>query len=662
MKKHLIRCALLVATILWTASCVKDAERGVTTPTEPDLIRFNYATSSPQRLSVHYRDMGGVSTNVYFELYDTNPVEVAADGSCYLRKEGVEPLFAGYTDENGRYEGVVELPDYLSKAYVYAPAFYAQTLLEATLADGTLTARDDRPDAVSEEGAGTRAKSYYSEAVLLDGWKTWLGTYDDVYGRIGYAYEGPLKHANYEELYAASADVFDTSRPCPQAYRSSKDLYLNESAEVAVTMLGSNTCWNCSMGYYYYRDGEKPASLDKVHVIMLFPNTQDGQWSNNRGLASRYVGTKRGTAVQLKFYPRIAEGIQDGATTVFPAGYRIGFVLACNAWTNRLSGFGGTKYYRAATSEGLSVNDWGEAYAEPRTAVYRYTNEKKGINAVLFSFEDYTTDQNFSDVVFTMTSNPVDAVTDVPVVDDDNEGKTARMLRGIYAFEDLWPSRGDYDMNDVMVRLDYEKRFTTKGITQESFLLKTYRNQAANDNGLALRLEGAELASGQVTGAVRAPGSEEFEPVEFVREGDVLLLTDNVKTSTGTTYKVTVEYPATIKEELGSAARPFIYRTDRAGLQPGTRWEVHIPYEAPTERIDWSLFGTGDDRSVPTEGRYYVRANKYPFAFFLSGATDSDLKGLLDPANEKRPIDELYPDYVKWVLTGGTSHTDWYKE
>ena len=432
--------------------------------------------------------MGGVRTNVYFELYDVNPVEVAADGSCYRLKEGIEPLFAGYTDENGWFDGVVRLPAYLEKAYIYTPAFYAQTLMEATLDGGTLIARDEVSEITAD--AATRANGYYSEAVLKDGWKTWLGTYDDTYGRIDYAYEGPLRNENYQLLYKASTEVFNTSRPCPQEYRSSKDLYLNESAEVAVTMLGSNTCWNCSMGYYYYREGEQPASLAQANVIMLFPNTQDGQWSNNKNLSSKYIGVKRGTAVQLIYYPRIAEGSREGATTAFPAGYRIGFVLATNAWTNRLTGFGGSKKYRAATSEGLSVNDQGVPYQKPRTAVYRYTNEKQGINTVLFSFEDYTTDQNFSDVVFTMNSNPVDAVVDVPVVDDNDKGKTSHTLKGIYAFEDLWPSRGDYDMNDVMVRLDYEKRFTVKGILEESFLLKTFRNQAANDNGLALTLTG----------------------------------------------------------------------------------------------------------------------------------------------------------------------------
>lgn len=85
---------------------------------------------------------------------------------------------------------------------------------------------------------------------------------------------------------------------------------------------------------------------------------------------------------------------------------------------------------------------------------------------MICSFEDYTTDQNFSDVIFTMKSNPVDAVVDIPSVEEkpgaEESKKEVRLLKGIYAFEDLWPSQGDYDMNDVMVKLDYEKPSATR--------------------------------------------------------------------------------------------------------------------------------------------------------------------------------------------------------
>lgn len=414
------------------------------------------------------------------------------------------------------------------------------------------------------------------------------------------------------------------------------------------------------MGYYYYSPDKKPQSLDKANVIMIFPNTQDGTWSNDPNKARKYKGVDRGTAVQLMYYPHIADNSQEGATTAFPKGYRIGFVLATNAWSNRLPGFEGSKLYRAATSDGLSLNNQGTPYNKPRTAVYRYTDAQKGINSVLFSFEDFTNDENFSDVVFTMTSNPIEAVTDIPSIDVDDAKKTAKILRGVYAFEDLWPSRGDYDMNDVMVRSNYEKVFNENGIYEESFLLKTYANFAGNANGLAVSLSGA-AATADLEFYVLRPGTEAWESADFTRDGSVILLTSNVKEDMGSTYKVTAKYSAPIAETKSGTANPFIYRTERDGVTPGKRWEVHIPYEAPSEKAEMSFFGMGDDRSDPARGIYYVRNKQYPFAFFLSGATDANVAKLLDPANEKTPVDQLYPRYSSWVQSLGKTDGDWYK-
>lgn len=622
-----------------------------------EFNEFGFTTTVPVTLCVDYGDMDGMPSNVYFEVYDTCPVKETE--TAYARIAGTEPLYAGYTDGQGRFEGTIERPSYIRKAYVLTPAFYARTLLEATRSGDMLTASAESGAPANAAPASTRAKEYHSTAVERDGWKTWLGSYDTTYGSIGYEYKGDLKVKNYGALLKAHASVFDTTKKCPEEYRSSRDLYLEKSAEVVITLLGSNTCWNSSMGYYYYKTGNKPKSLADADVVMIFPNTQDGRWSNSPWESRLYQGVERGTAVQLIYYPEIADGSKAGATTVFPADYRIGFVLATNAWTNRLRA--GDKKYRAATSDGLSVNNNGVAYQTPRTAVFRYTDKKSGINSVLFSFEDHNNDENFSDVVFTMTSNPVDAVTDIPSVDVNDGKKTANVLRGIYAFEDLWPSRGDYDMNDVMVRSDYEKVFNEKGIFEESFMLKTFANFAGNANGLAVTLTGA-AADAKLEFSVRKPGAETFEAADFERDGKVVLLTPDVKETMGATYRITAKYDAPVAEAQAGTIKPFIYRTDRDGLTAGKRWEVHIPYEAPTARAEMSFFGTNDDKSVPEKGIYYVRAENYPFAFFLSGANDGDVAKLLDQTNEKSPIDQVYPAYAEWAATNGEKNKDWYKK
>ena len=653
------------------ASCVKSVS-DYDTPKNPEKPwnEFDFRTSASTSISLDY----AADAEVYFEIYDTTPVRENESGTAYEKIEGIEPLYAGITDEKGCFSARAELPAYLGKAYVYTPNVHAQTLLVAEKTGGVLTASTAEEPTAAALSATRAGGRYESVAVTDDDWKTWLGTYDATYGRINYEYKYPgtgtnLKEENWKQLYKAANKVFNTNKACPQEYRSSSDLYLEKDAEVAITFLMSNTCWNCSMGYYYYDASEHPASLEDIHPVMIFPNTQDGYWSNDPNKARKYRGVERGTAVQLMFYPKIAENSMEGATTTFPKGYRIGFVLATNAWGNRLPGFTGAKMYRAATSSGLSVNDKGVAYKQPRTAVYRYTNSSLGLNSVICSFEDYTTDENFSDVIFTMKSNPVDAVVDIPSVDEkpgaDDTKREVRLLKGIYAFEDLWPSRGDYDMNDVMVKLDYVKTLGNKGIYEESYLFKTFNNLAGLENGLAFTLGGA-AASADLEFSILRPAtkdepSPDYEPYAVGRDGSVILLTPNVKQDMGATYKVTAKYASPIAEEKAAVVKPFIYRTDDEDLTPGLRKEVHLPFEAPTAKADPKFFGTSDDKSDPASGRYYVRAESYPFAFFLSGATEVNLAKLLDPTNEKTPIDRLYPAYSGWAASNGADNADWYK-
>lgn len=660
---------LFAAIALLLSGCVKsDFSKGGSTENENDWTKFPFTTVGKVNATISYQNMGGIQAPVYFEIYDQQPVTMRSQASGYDKVEGLEPVFAGVTNQNGEFKGTLELPGYMTKAYILSTSFYAQTLIVADIEGNTLMAMDEQDQAAPEiPAATTRATKYNSDVVSNPKshetkWKTYLGSYDTTYGRINYKYTGELQAKNYAALYAAHSSVINTDKSCPTDYRSSSDLRIEKRAAVVVTFLGSNTCWNCSMGYYYYKDGEKPKSLKDANIIMIFPNTQDGQWSNNKPLSNKYKGVDRGTSVQLKYY----SDINDPSTgdVGFPEGYRIGFVLACNAWQNRLTGFGDSKGYRAATSDNLSVNDNGTAFPDARTAVYRYTDASKGINSVMFSFEDYTTDDNFSDIVFTLTSNPLDAVVDIPSVDQDGTDQTVKSIRGMYAYEDLWPSRGDYDMNDVMVRANYEKTFNTRGIREESFLFTTmYNAYTGLKNGLGVSLEG--IANGEVKVWVKEPkvagATEEpaYKEHTCPRHGNVILLTEDTKTKHGSTYKITVTYPKESPAQTGGAAKPFIFR-DR---KDGTRWEMHLPYEAPTALADPTQdFGKGDDRSEPAKGIYYVRQEMYPFAFYLAGATEKDLSPMLDPKNETTAVDKLYPDYVKWVTSQGTTNKDWYKK
>ena len=154
-----------------------------------------------------------------------------------------------------------------------------------------------------------------------------------------------------------------------------------------------------------------------------------------------------------------------------------------------------------------------------------------------------------------------------------------------------------------------------------------------------------------------APEAAEAEDANFTKDGNVYHLTEDFTGELGTTYILELTYspPLNSSEELASI-QPFIYR------QEGDKnWEVHIPMEAPTAKMNTSYFGKGDDRSNPDKGLYFVRQGNYPFAFYLKGADISAFEEtILKRENESKPIDELFPHFLDWSTSGGTTNQDWY--
>lgn len=843
---------------------------------------FTFDTEATTSLDLAYENIG-FPTSVYFELYDRMPVDEVE--GVYVKKDGLLPLYTGYTDEDGTFSANLTLPTYLKEVYIYTPAFYAQTLINATCENGKIVATDEIMSGRSKSvrAGSVSGASYYCHPVKNKEWKSWLGEYDDSTGKIYGFYEpgtstpgktetiylwqddfstkknysfvndieiedgylkidaeekidkigkfttpaltwsgtvdkvivsfkmrkstskggstkvsfstnngnlsstsitssnknlerkefyisnpksglkitftGPQKdsknlviddlkiyyvkstdgssvegpyHPGYNYIYpgtgfdlsidptivgnlykAHTAVININQKNCPEEYRSSSDMLVGSDAEVAITLLGGNTCWNSSLGYYYYQDGQTPSSLAAANPIVIFPNTQDGKWSNNVSAAAKCQGVDRGTCVQLIYYPNIASGSKEGATKIFPKGMRIGFVLACNGWSNSIPSFAGAKKYRAATSSGLSVDNSGIPYNKPRTAVYKYNDY------VMISFEDYKDDENFSDVVFTMKSNPLDAFENIIEVTEDEI--VTKEQKGIYAFEDIWPTEGDYDMNDVLVDCRYEKvmPIETKIVTdqntgevisqevirsgkmsRESFTLQTYQNFALFQDGLACILDLTnESAIESISYEIKENGSSEFvayTPTETLKKTDVykkhgnlsyndhgtkqynvVYLDDDVKgkikDGVGPEYKITIHYKENSMPDITSMSdvHPYIKVTQAISV-----YEIHIPLEAPTNDMPSTLWSKNADASRPAtdradgRGEFYIRANNmnnylygpwYPFAIKLAGATVNDLKPLLNPDNETVPISKLYPNYENWVKSNGTSYTDWYK-
>ena len=684
---------IAVATALLALSgCADHSAFGPQTEQdEKEYNSFDFSTIN-NNVAVNIEYSVNLEAGVFFSIYDQEPGSWVEN--AYVLKDGIQPLYSGWTSEDGTFSASLSLPSYLKKVYVYTPAMFSTRIMEAEVNGSQINVVEENyaSQAITRAKGGNKHGAFrpeddtysrknsqkentnYSYMVAgktrpeeyNDGdWKDWLVTYNNQ----GILHNESLigkKDNNDKDLYLGKKlagklyevhqAVINVKKECPQKLRSEYDMLITKEGEIAINFLGGSTCWNSSLGYYVYRDGEKPASLAEANVVLVFPNTQDGfKTKTYNGETTKGVFT--GDCVKLKYYPNIASGSQEGATYKFPAGYRIGFVLATNAWSNRIPGWGPNYRVRSATSSGLSVDRNGNKFDVPRTAVYKYTDKNKK-DYIMVSFEDNTNDNNFSDVVFTLTTRAtIDKIPDVDPKVEVNE------LKGIYAFEDLWPAKGDYDMNDVMTKSTYTKLVDSKNkIYEESYTFKTYGNYATLVSGLAVRLDGVS-ATDTLEFYVKSADEEKFSVLNTTYDTNdkVVVLANDVNNNKGAEYKVKVihaeESPV---EKQTIEAEPFIFRAENSS-DAVAWWEVHLTGYKPTSKMNFGYFNTGDDCSQPDKDIFYVRKGNYPFAFFLAGATDEDLKPMLDPDNESTPINELYSGYSDWVTNNGTTNTDWYK-
>lgn len=633
MRRFWLACTMVI--VVGISSCVDSDKDLYQEAPGAEINTSNFSTIQKVQVEIDYSNS---ESRVPFSIYDGNPL-IEGENTTIL-KENVQALDGAWTDEQGKFTATVELPAYVSNVYIVSTSPFARQAIPGKIVNGVLKVSD------TDEQLTTRAS--YRESTRFDrnrfnnlGWNTNLGSFDDRSGVIDYAYKGndpklTLSKSEMNELRTTVSKVLNTLGSCPEEYRTQADLYVEEDeTAVVLTALRGWTCWNSSLGYYYYRYDQAPASLKDVKVYAVFPNTQM-IW-NNGSLQASPQGIKEGTAVQLKYFddPEYPKGKN------FPKGYYIGFILACNAWNTYFTGFNSytlTEGFYASSTKGFSTKV--NSGIDVRTAMFKDKNSN-----IAIAFEDFMDDQNFTDVVFSLKANP--EITNVPPVDEDLN--TTIEKTGVYAFEDEWPKAGDYDMNDVLVQYTYQKVFNIfNEILSESFTFKTlYNKSTVFTNGLGFILSNEGNAQ-SIEYFIRKENEKDFTVAsgadKFTRESNAIILTDNVKTNPNAEYKVTFKYGdknSNKKQETSIDA--FIYRPSKEG----NRLEVHCPMKKPTSKVDTSLFGQYEDCSKPNEGIYYVsnQENIYPFAFYLSNANANDIAELKNfDKNEKKSISEIYPN------------------
>ncbi len=632
---------------------------------------FTFESSKSVNVTIEARDNGGnVLKNVAFDLYVKDRDN---QDSVFLMK--------ARTNDQGLFTSKLKLESTADRIiavtnYVGLPSFQSSNVsgastvklsfgTENTVRDGIVQGIEPNSGGGSQTGGSGGGLS--PDATLF----TYMGTVNSS-GVPSYL----LKKGD-----VVSQDILNTvnaslpeGRPVPQynpEYISSTtntNIVLKDSAEVWVTFVHEGAGYRNAVGYYSYPTNNPPKKAsDIIKKNIIFPNTS-------------FIGSGGG----LKTGDKVSLG-------KFTAGTTIGWFLVPDGWVPSQKSVSDT--YHPIRYSDRSFNTFTSAAYQSHTVLLA-DNARQ---LLLLGFEDLDRpggDNDFNDAVFYATASPYSAITTTNLVqtktyakDTDGDGipdeqdaapndptyafvqySPSSTQYGTLAFEDSYPSQGDYDLNDMVIDHQFELRLNAANrVTSMRAKLILRAMGASYRNGFGFELPISPSAIASVTGAslknniVKLNGNG----TESGQTNAVIMAFDNgfdlmsapgggfVNTEKDKplikpdTVKLVINFstPPTVAELGDAPYNPFIFvNRDRSR-------EVHLSGYKPTSLANLKLFGTADDDSGT--GKYYQTKNNLPWGIQLPTSFAYPI--------EKEPINKAYLKFNEWSESKGTLYPDWYK-
>ena len=665
MKKriYLILTAIIALTF---SSCEKSDNDFIEENNDAKSEVFDFKTRTEVNLTLNY---GFEGYSVPFEIFTSNPFDENG-----IRSADTKPIFAAFTDKNSSFNGKVELPAHAKKVYLYSEAFAIPRLLELDVTNGKME-YIYQPTNVSTRGA-----SYQGECVTIGTNKTVIdqgnklfALYDDysTSNNSTVKYTPSNRHvpaiystiSNNTQISANSTlgellnrvknalKKTDNSRLCTDSEHTNlriathimedNEIVEVEGAHIDLTYLAASGEFHNAMGYYYYKTGSELTGDDikALPKFMVFPRTTVN--IPNQRIKAR-----------LQFF---GEDYNEDGIDHFPPGYTIGWILIAD-----LANLFGNSNKDLDTNASISTvnRKINELYKTQSV----YSNKEANKNQyhgcitlsdelsekIIIGFEDQTFndkgDYSYEDILFYVECDPKSAIEDPdrPIIPPGGgETLVTETKSSTIAFEDIWPSGGDYDMNDVVVELD-----NAITINQDNKIKKIVTTVKAVHNGATLTNAFGLVFNGAV-GTIKEDESNYFTK----EETNQFILFDNILKDVGGTFTIVRTFGEEGIDKLTyvDTFNPFIAISYKQGEKG--RKEVHLPTYPPTSWMDQSLVGTGKDL-------FYVDKEEgiYPFAFELF-----DIKNW-EVVTEKSKIgsEGEYPKYNGWAESKGATNKDWY--
>lgn len=628
---------------------------------EPEKVPndFDYSTRKNVEINLQYDDVP-VGYNIKFEMFTENPLSLN-EAKDYVKDTMLVPFLEGYTDENGKLKASVDLPAYVKDIYVYSPSLSVSPLLHASVHGNVVS--EFKPAEV--ESRSIRASRATTEVKYYTNWPR-------------FNVELTRNHVNVIPSRTITADemeIIDASLPIG----SSPDITVNstyqrdhftlqDDATIELYFVSHNQSKRINSLAYFTYMGSIP-TREKVNKQLILAYPAD----NN---------IEPGTGVQLKD----AQG-----NTTFKKGTTLSFALlvdADGAQKNEnirvvYSEFSNTGVEHNFNHYNITKPSPAITKNRPHMVAFKLWEDADGNVLIGLGFEDQPwygspgsyNRGDFRDDIFIMKVTPKTAVPDVPNGENPVEPEYGLTFRtyGVLSFEDCWPSAGDYDLNDLVMKYEHSLNCRKGDMRVVSVDEKyTYlHNGAKYTNGFAYEMGGGmtreNIKSMEITTnngyKCNSWGmDEDFEKVM------VTLFDNSQQCPVGTEFNIHVVLRNAVDYFnfgiLGIPYNPFIVvKGNNASddfFKEG-RTEVHLPKFAPTSKHDADLFGIEDDASSVLNKIYYVRNNEssYPFAIDLANASNFN-------SAETKPVDESYPDFIKWVKDHQLSepsgkYDNWYK-
>lgn len=314
---------------------------------------------------------------------------------------------------------------------------------------------------------------------------------------------------------------------------------------------------------------------------------------------------------------------------------------------------------------GMTITSNGDIWLSTQSDHSKLVLMNKSTGDWEYKFNQYSI--GIDDLSSTMIEQP-------PVVVDDTDGDGVIDLYDLYpsdpdrayniytpsanslgslAFEDNWPSKGDYDFNDLVIDYQYKTVLNASDKVVEiycKFIVTHIGGVYNNGFGFQLPFTSSEVAS--VTGYNITAGlvSLDAKGLERDQQNAVVIVFDNADDNIYSEFNIRIVLQSPMAAETFGIPpfNPFIFINGNRGREAH---EINMP---PTDKMNPAFFGTEDDSSIPAEGKYYLTNQKLPWTLhFLEK---------FDFPKEQKPINFGYKMFNLWAESGGELYPDWYKD